>query len=145
LLLAVTEPPERLSFRLDWSIFRRRHQAVAKACHRRRRAQHHSPPLAPPAIHQLERGDLELTDERWEAIVPVLPPQKPPIGRPTHEHRPIVAGILWVARTGSSWRDLPEEFGPWHTIYTRYHRWKKGGIWQRILDTFKQEDATNIS
>lgn len=145
MLLAASETPEHLGFRLAWSTFRRRHQAVAKACHVRRRTRQQAPLLGPPPITRLEVSDLELTDERWEAIVPLLPPQKPQIGRPNHEHRPLVAGMLWIARTGSSWRDLPQEFGPWETVYTRYNRWKKTGIWQRILDTFTQEDATAAS
>jgi transposase len=118
---------------------------VAKACHIRRRSRRQAPPLGPPSITRLEHSDLELTDERWEAILLLLPPQKPQIGRPNQDHRPLVAGMLWIARTGSPWRNLPEEFGPWETVYTRYNRWKNAGIWQRILDTFKQEDASPVN
>jgi transposase len=68
-----------------------------------------------------------------------LPAQHPPTGRPNHDHRTILAGMLWVARTGSAWRDLPAQFGPWETVHSRYARWRKAGIWQRILDTLDQE------
>jgi hypothetical protein len=145
LLLAVTEPPERFGFRLAWSTFRRRHQAVAKACHVRRRARQQAPPLGPPPIEHLDRSDLELTDERWERIVSLLPPQKPHIGRPNHDHRRIVSGMLWMARTGSSWRDLPDEFGPWETIRSRYDRWRRAGIWQQILDALGLEDTPHAA
>ncbi|MEA2585561.1 MAG: hypothetical protein QOF33_3646, partial [Thermomicrobiales bacterium] len=51
----------------------------------------------------------------------------------------IVAGILWVVRTGSPWRALPPRFGPWETVHSRYSRWRKAGIWQRILAALDQE------
>ena len=54
------------------------------------------------------------------------------------DHRRIVGGILWVAGTGANWRDLPGEFGPWQTVYSRYRRWRTAGIWQRIIDSFHQ-------
>jgi transposase len=81
---------------------------------------------------------LDLTDEQWARISPLLPPQKPMIGRPMLDCRRIVGGMLGVAGTGSSWRSLPAEFGPWETVYSRYRRWRYAGIWQRIIDTFQQ-------
>jgi hypothetical protein len=145
LLLALEEPPERFSFRLDWSTFRRRHQAVAKACHSRRRAQQQAAHLGAPTIQHVDVSDLELTDERWERIAHLLPPQKPHTGRPNHDHRMILSGMLWIARTGASWRDLPEQFGPWQTIRSRYDRWRRGGIWQQILDALKQNPSDHVS
>jgi hypothetical protein len=143
LLLALTEPAERFSFRLTWSTVRRQHQALAKQCHAARRARDRPAPTGTSTIQVLGSANLELSEERWEQISPLLPPQKPQIGRPASDHRTILAGILWVVRTGSSWRDLPEPFGPWQTIHTRYQRWKKAGIWQRILDALKQEDIAD--
>jgi hypothetical protein len=140
LFLAVTAPPEHFSFRLAWSAFRRRHQAVAKACHTRRRAEQQPVPLRCPTIQRLDTVDLALTDEQWTRIALLLPPQKPQIGRPNNDHRTILAGMLWVARTGSSWRDIPEEFGHWETVHTRYQRWRKAGIWQQILDVLNPPD-----
>ncbi len=133
LLLALAEPPERFSLCLAWSRFRRRHQAVAKRCHAARRAQRQGGRHGLPTIQVLPRCDFGLTDEQWARISPLLPPQRPSIGRPHSDHRTILSGMLWVARTGSSWRDLPEEFGPWQTVHSRYQRWRKAGIWQRIL------------
>jgi transposase len=45
----------------------------------------------------------------------------------------ILQGILWVARTGASWREVPTDFGPWETIHSRYRRWRKQGLWPRII------------
>jgi transposase len=59
-----------------------------------------------------------LTDEKWKLLRPLMPPQKPPKGRPRGDHRTVLAGMLWVLGSGDSWRDLPEEeFGPWQTVY----------------------------
>ena len=53
----------------------------------------------------------DLTDAQWERLRPLLPPQKPPTGRPANDHRTVLEGILWILRTGAPWRDLPEWFG----------------------------------
>ena len=143
LLLAVTEPPETMGFRLAWSTFRRRHQAVAKACHSRRRTGHQPVPLDRPPLQRLEPLTLDLTDDNWERIARLLPLQKPRTGRPNNDHRTILAGMLWVVRTGSSWRELPEEFGPWETVHTRYQRWRTAGIWQQILDALNPPERND--
>lgn len=145
LLLAFTEPPERCRFRLSWSTFRRRHQAVAKHCHARRRSQQQAPPLGSPPIQRLHADTLELTDERWDRIARLLPPQRPKTGRPNTDHRLILSGILWVIRTGCSWRELPAAFGPWETVHGRYTRWRQAGIWQQVLDILTQPDPTRAS
>src|ERR1044071_9641813 len=63
----------------------------------------------------------ELTDQQWEQLRPLLPPQKPPTGRPAADHRRILNGILWLLRTGAPWRDLPERYGPWQTVASRFY------------------------
>jgi transposase len=140
LLLTLAEPPERLGFRLAWSRFRRRHQARAKHCHAARRARGQPPP-GTPTIQVLPAGDFSLSDAQWARIAPVLPPQKPATGRPANDHRSILAGLFWVIRTGASWREVPEDFGPWQTINSRYQRWRQAGIWQQILDVLTQDDG----
>ena len=57
----------------------------------------------------MNRGDL--SNERWERLKPLLPPQKPKTGKPNNDHRTVVNGILWILRTGAPWRDLPERYG----------------------------------
>ncbi len=86
-----------------------------------------------------------LTDEYWEQVRPLLPPQKPQTGRPAVDHRLVVEGMLWVVRTGSSWRELPERFGPWSTVSSRYQRWCKEGLWARILQVLLPSEASFLS
>lgn len=62
------------------------------------------------------------------------------VGRPPNDHRAVLGGILWVARTGSSWRELPEEYGKWETAYRRHELWLGQGLWQRILRALGEED-----
>lgn len=81
----------------------------------------------------------ELTDAQWERLAPRLPPVKPVTGRPNHDHRRILNGIVWRLKTGAPWRDLPERFGPWKTVYSRYRRWQQAGIWERILAALQAE------
>jgi transposase len=83
-----------------------------------------------------------LTDEQWERIRPLLPPQKPRTGRPSKDHRTIVDAILWIDRTGAPWRDLPPEYGPWRSVATRFYRWVRAGVWERVLEKLqRQADA----
>jgi transposase len=81
----------------------------------------------------------ELTDEQWERLVGLLPPQKPATGRPALDHRTVVNGILWVLRTGAPWRDLPERYGKWRTVYSRFRRWREAGVWERALAAVQQD------
>ena len=75
-----------------------------------------------------------LTDEQWALVSPLLPPQRGEVGRAPHDHREVLGGILWVARTGSSWREMPEQFGKWERAYRRYELWLRQGLWERILE-----------
>jgi hypothetical protein len=145
LLLTLTESPERRGFRLAWSAFRRRHQAVARRCHAARRARQHPEPQSTLTAQVLGASTLALTDAGWERIAPLLPPQKPPTGRPAHDHRTMLSGMLWVVGTGSAWRDLPAHFGPWETVHSRYHRWRKAGTWQQILEVLSHDEASDAS
>src|ERR687894_1069670 len=75
----------------------------------------------------------ELTDGQWERLRPLIPPQTPATGRPAKDHRTVVNGILWRLKTGAPWRDLPERYGPWQTVYARFRRWQQAGVWDRVL------------
>lgn len=83
-----------------------------------------------------------LTDEMWEKLVVLLPPEKGETGRPCHAHRPWIEAILWKHRTGAPWRDLPEEFGTWSSIYSRFNRWSKVGVWQAALEVLREDADT---
>jgi transposase len=75
----------------------------------------------------------ELTDAEWGLLEPLLPPQRGQ-GRPAHDHRQILNGILFVLHTGVPWRDLPERYGPWQTVYSRFRRWTARGLWAQLLE-----------
>ena len=85
-------------------------------------------------------GRHELTDEQWARLEPLLPPTKPWSGRRNLDHRRILNGLLWIGKTGAPWRDLPEAYGKWPTVYSRFRRWQRAGIWERILKEL-QADA----
>jgi len=76
----------------------------------------------------------ELTDSEWERIKSFFPekPEGSP-GRPPKDTRPILNGVIWLARSGAPWRDLPERYGPWQTVYTRFQEWLKSGIIEKIF------------
>ena len=148
MLLAMAEPEEeKRAFRLGWSVYRRAHQAVAKRCKKASRAAKRalsrerlsgSDVGGGPKIIAIAPEGAPLTDEEWEMVEPLIP-QRPPAGRRYHDHRKVLGGILWVARTGSSWREMPEEFGKWETAYRRYELWLEQGLWQRILEALGEE------
>ncbi len=76
---------------------------------------------------------------QWAALAPHLPPQRAATGRPAKDHRTVVEGILWRLRTGAPWRDLPERYGPWQSVYTRFRRWQRAGVWARVLAALQAE------
>ncbi|WFT77806.1 IS5 family transposase [Methylobacterium sp. CB376] len=85
---------------------------------------------------------FELTDAQWERIAPLLPPQKPRTGRPAEDHRRVLNGLLWILRTGAPWEGLPTRYGPVGTVSSRLYRWRKAGVFDRVLRRLKaQADA----
>jgi transposase len=83
---------------------------------------------------RLRRHDL--TDEQWVLLEPLMPAH-PRQGHRWHDHRLIMDGVFHRVRTGTPWRDLPERFGPWQTVYNRHRRWSAGGTWERILSALQ--------
>ncbi len=77
-------------------------------------------------------GRYELTDFEWRVIKPLLPNK--PRGVPRVDDQRVLNGIFWILRTGSPWRDLPERYGPYTTVYNRFNRWRKAGIWDKLMD-----------
>jgi transposase len=74
----------------------------------------------------------ELSDYEWTAIKPMLP-NKPRGVRRVNDRR-VLNGIFWILRSGAPWRDLPENYGPRTTCYNRFVRWRRAGVWDRIMD-----------
>lgn len=81
----------------------------------------------------------DLTNQQWERLQPILPAQKPKVGRPNADHRTLLNGSLWINRPGAPWRDLPERYGAWSTVASRFYRWRKAGIWQQVLERLQQQ------
>ena len=75
----------------------------------------------------------ELTDAHWRRIEPLIPGKKGDKGRPGEDNRLFVDGVLWLVRAGAPWRDLPEAFGKWNSVFRRFRRWAKKGVWKRLF------------
>lgn len=82
---------------------------------------------------------LMLRDDQWKRIEPLLPGKATDCGVTAKDNRLFVEAVLWIARTGAPWRDLPDTFGRWHTVYMRYNRWSKKGVWQQVVDTLADD------
>lgn len=72
----------------------------------------------------------ELSDEEWALVEPLLPKQRR--GGKWNDHRTMLNAMMWILRTGAPWRDLPERFGTWQSVYDRFNRWRKDGTFDRI-------------
>lgn len=83
----------------------------------------------------------EISDAQWERIAPMMP-QVTGRSRPFRDHRQVVEGIVFRFRTGCAWRDVPERFGPWQTVWKRHTRFSRDGTWDKIFATLlAQADA----
>jgi hypothetical protein len=136
-VLAMAGPVQERNFRLGWSVWRRAHQAVAARCRAAKRAferEGSSEGHAGPKVTTLASEEMKPTDAEWERLRPLLPWQRGRVGRPPNDHCEVLGSILWVARSGSSWREMPEEYGDWSTAYKRWRTWAKRGLWQGILE-----------
>ena len=80
-----------------------------------------------------------LSDAQWARIERLVPGKEGDPGRSGEDNRLFVEAVLWVARTGAPWRDLPPEFGNWNSIFQRFRRWAKRGVWSRIFDALIED------
>ena len=86
----------------------------------------------------------ELSEEQWDRIKDKLPPErKPQGGRPAKDNRAMLNGIIYWLNTGVPWEDLPERFGPWKSVYTRFSRWSKIGVFEQVLAALIAEDIVD--
>ena len=74
-----------------------------------------------------------LRDDQWKRIKTMLPVKASDRGRTAGDNRLFVEAVLWIARTGTPWRDLPKAFGPWNSVYKRFARWSDSGVWHRVF------------
>ena len=79
-----------------------------------------------------------MSDEEWAFHERFILAVRAPNGRKPMNHRLVLDGIFWIARTGSPWRDLPEEFGKWSSVYRQFRRWTLAGLWERILEALNE-------
>ncbi len=79
-------------------------------------------------------SQVRLTDEQWNKVVRLLRQDVRAYVGDEAECRRYVEAVLWITRSGASWRLLPNEYGRWNTIYKRYSRWCEAGVWQRLLE-----------
>ena len=82
---------------------------------------------------------LWLRDDQFERIAALLPGKASDPGCTAADNRLFVEAVLWIARTGSPWRDLPRPFGPWNSVYQRFARWSRRGVWHRIFVQLAQD------
>jgi putative transposase len=80
-----------------------------------------------------------LSDEQWRRISPLLPGRIGAVGVSALDNRTFLEAVLWIARTGAPWRDLPESFGPWSRTYVRFNRWGHKGVWANIFAVLAQD------
>ncbi len=85
-----------------------------------------------------------LDDDQWNQIKDLLPGQPGQLGRVARDNRQFVNAVLWIAKTGAPWRDLPTEYGRWNSVWRRFDRWVKKGIWKAVVDTLSDPDLERL-
>ena len=93
-----------------------------------------------------------LSDAQWARIEPLCAGKEGDRGRTGEDNRRFVEAVLWMLRTGAAWRDLPPHFGKWNTVFQRFRRWAKKGVFQRMFEELSSEldlgevqiDGTNM-
>lgn len=76
----------------------------------------------------------EISDSAWERIEHLLPGRAGDVGVTAADNRLFVNAVYWIAKTGAPWRDLPPRFGRWNSVFQRFNRWSKKGVWQRVAE-----------
>jgi len=86
---------------------------------------------------------FDLSDAEWRIIQPLLPNK--PRGVPRTDDRRVLNGIFFILRTGSPWRDLPERYGPYTTVYNRFNRWAKAGVWVSVFNALAENSPESMA
>ncbi len=82
----------------------------------------------------------EIKDEHWGRIKDMLPGQPGDPGVTAKDNRLFIDAVLWIGKTGAPWRDLPERFGNWGSVWKRFDRWAKRGVWERVFEALQDPD-----
>ena len=80
-----------------------------------------------------------LRNDQWERVEHLLPGKASDPGVTARDNRLFLEAVLWIARTGAPWRDLPPQLGNWHNTYTRFSRWGKTDVWQRLIEAVSDD------
>ena len=86
-----------------------------------------------------------LRDDQWDLIKDLLPGRQGSVGVTAKDNRLFVEAVLYRYRAGIPWRDLPERFGDFRVVHTRFSRWSRSGVWQRIFETLSQDSDNEYS
>src|SRR5215831_6545173 len=90
-------------------------------------------------------GRADLTDAQWAVLAPLLPVGKKPGRPPTWAKRQLIDGIRWRTRAGCPWRDVPERYGPWGSVYGLFRSWQRDGTWAAIFTSLQaRADAAGL-
>jgi transposase len=90
-------------------------------------------------------GRHDLTNAQWAKLEPLLPVGEKSGRPPVHAKRQLIDGIRWRTRAGAPWRDVPERYGPWETVYGLFRRWQRDGTWHRIFEQLQaRADAEGV-
>ena len=92
---------------------------------------------------EVEMARFDLSDVEWRLIEPLLPNK--PRGVARVNDRRVLNGIFYVLRTGSPWRDLPERYGPYTTVYNRFNRWARAGVWVGVFETLAAKSPGSMA
>lgn len=88
----------------------------------------------------------EITNEQWKRIESLLPQPHTGKGRPAKDNRTMLNGMMWIARSGAQWRELPEKYGPWQTVYSKFRKWNDEGILEKVFKSLSEDaDMENLS
>lgn len=82
----------------------------------------------------------EISDENWQRIQHLLPGKPSDPGRTAEDNRRFLNAVLWIARSGAAWRDLPERYGNWNSVFRRFNRWSQKGVWQAVFEALQDPD-----
>ena len=86
------------------------------------------------------RTGYEITDQQWQRVAHLLPGKEGDVGHTANDNRLFINAVLWIARSGAPWRDLPERFGRWNSNCQRFRRWAKQDTWKQIFETLQDPD-----
>lgn len=86
-----------------------------------------------------------MTDEEWAFFEPFVIETGPRRGRWPRDHRRVLDGVFWIARTGAAWRDLHSHFGAWNSVYRQFRRWTQAGLWDVMLEAMNETGAGHDS